>query len=159
MIVRQRRDHADTDEQYGQNQHCHGPVQHSGEYRELRLPCHGHAPLPLPGIWTALASSVGSPTSAIVTTRPPLDRCLSDTRDHSIEQVVLVLRRGSSGRLWFERVDRRRRPANGCGGAGAIVEAESAEGVVADNGLVGRERIGLDDFQRRSGFRMFCDKA
>ena len=89
----------------------------------------------------------------------PLDRCLSDTRYHSIEQVVLVLRRGLSGRLWFERVDRRRRPANGCGGAGAIVEAESAEGVVAGNGLPERERIGLDDFQRPNSFRMFCNKA
>jgi hypothetical protein len=35
----------------------------------------------------------------------PLDRCLSDARYHSIEQVVLVLRRGASGRLRFERVD------------------------------------------------------
>ena len=89
----------------------------------------------------------------------PLDRCLSDTRYHSIEQVVLVLHRGASGRLWFERVDRRRRPANGCGGAGAIVEAKSAEGVAAGNGLPKRERIGLGDFQRPNGFGMFCDKA
>ena len=37
----------------------------------------------------------------------PLDRCLSDARYHSIEQVALVLRRGASGRLRFERVDRR----------------------------------------------------
>ena len=89
----------------------------------------------------------------------PLDRCLSGARYHSIEQVVLVLHRGASGRLWFERVDRRRRPANGCGGAGAIVEAKSAEGVAAGNGLPKRERIGLGDFQRPNGFGMFCDKA
>jgi hypothetical protein len=41
--------------------------------------------------------------------------------------------------------------------ATAIVQWSIREGVVADNGFAGRERIGLNDVHCRSGFRMFCE--
>ena len=56
MIIRQRRDHADADEQNRRDQDRNGPVQDLRECVELQVLRHGHAPLPLAGIWTALGS-------------------------------------------------------------------------------------------------------
>jgi hypothetical protein len=104
-----------------------------------------------------VASPVGSAASPVVTTRCHWTGACP-MRDHSVEEVALVLSRlgaaGSRANEATAAIDHR----TGVDAPGGINETESVEAVVAGIGEAGRERVALEDLQRPGGFRMADDK-